>query len=160
MSKMPSGRHPAFLCDQNLGRLARWLRIMGFDTELMKTWDDGMVSEALSSGRTILTRKRSLASRQGFMLVESDHVSEQAAFLAGSLGLGDRLRPFTRCSICNQPLKYVKPDDVKARVPEYVYSTQDRFGECPVCSRVYWRGTHAMRFMHSLGLETGEGRRS
>lgn len=156
MSKMPSGPHPAFLCDQNLGRLARWLRIMGFDTELMKAWDDSVIEKALASGRTFLTRKRSLAGRSGCIVMESDHVREQAAFLHHAIRLGDKLMPFTRCSICNHQLKYAKPDDVKARVPEYVYATQDEFGECPVCARVYWKGTHAMRFMDSLDPEMRE----
>jgi uncharacterized protein len=150
MSKMPSGHPPAFLCDRNLGRLAKWLRIMGFDTELMKVWDDGAIENSLSSGRIFLTRKRSLAGRTGCIVMESDHVRAQVSLLFRVLSLGDRLRPFTRCSICNQQLKCAKPDDVKTRVPEYVYATQDAFGECPVCARVYWRGTHAMRFMDSL----------
>ncbi len=153
MSKMPSGPHPAFLCDQNLGRLAKWLRIMGFDTELMKVWDEKIIEDALTSGRTFLTRKRSLGGRRGCMVMENDHVREQAACLISVLGLVDKLRPFTRCSICNQQLKYVKPEDVKARVPEYVYSTRDEFGECPVCARIYWKGTHAVRFMDSIDPE-------
>ncbi|MRR59436.1 MAG: hypothetical protein EG824_14700 [Deltaproteobacteria bacterium] len=160
MSKMPSDPHPAFLCDRNLGRLAKWLRIMGFDTEVMKVWDDRVIEDAILSGRTFLTRKRSLAGRTGCIVMENDHVRAQVSLLFKVLSLGERLRPFTRCSICNQQLKYAKPDDVKTRVPEYVYATRDEFGECPVCARVYWRGTHATRFMDSLDPETGGSRDS
>ena len=95
-----------------------------------------------------------MRGRQGCIVVESDHVREQVSRLSLSLNLGDKILPFSRCSICNQQLKCAKPEDVKTRVPEYVYSTREEFGECPVCARIYWRGTHAERFLDSLDPDT------
>lgn len=150
MSKTHSGHRMTFLCDQNLGRLARWLRIMGFDAEYMREWDDTRIEQARSSGRIFLTRRRSMASKEGCIVIESDHIDKQIAFLDRTLGLKENIQPFSRCSICNLSLKYAKADDVKNQIPEYVYATHETFARCPGCSRIYWRGTHPDRSALSL----------
>lgn len=150
MSKMHSDHRITFLCDQNLGRLARWLRIMGFDAEYMRGWDRKRIEQARSSGRILLTRRRSFVSQEGCIVIESDHLAEQIAQLDQALNLEEKVQPFSRCSICNLPLKYVKADEVKNQVPEYVFATHGKFARCPRCSRIYWKGTHPARFMESL----------
>jgi uncharacterized protein len=150
MSKMHSGHSITFLCDQNLGRLARWLRIMGFDAEYMREWDRKRIEQARSSERIFLTRKRSMAGKEGCIVIESDHLDEQIAYLDRVLDLEEKIQPFTRCSICNLPLKCVKADDVKNQVPEYVFATHEKFARCPGCSRIYWKGTHPARSAESL----------
>ncbi|HOI08502.1 MAG TPA: Mut7-C RNAse domain-containing protein [Deltaproteobacteria bacterium] len=139
-----------FLCDQNLGRLARWLRMMGFDARYMRVWDEDTIRDAIEEGRIFLTRKRSLAFRQGVLVMESDHLDDQIAHLGMVLGLGDKIEPFSRCSICNLPLKCVKRVDVEKQVPEYVYATHDEFARCPGCSRIYWRGTQPARSLERI----------
>jgi len=140
----------AFLCDQNLGRLARWLRIMGFDAEYMREWDEKRIQKAISSGRIFLTRRRSMASKPGSIVIESDHLNEQIAELDRILHLEEKIQPFSRCSICNLSLKCAKADDVKNQVPEYVFATHEKFARCPGCSRIYWKGTHPVKSIESL----------
>jgi len=145
MSKTLSGPKAAFLCDQNLGRLARWLRMLGFDAAFMRKWDRAVIEKATSEGRIFLTRKRSMAREKGCTVVESDHLQEQLSFLNRAFSLHEKIQPFSRCSICNLPLKCVKADDVKNQVPEYVYATHREFARCPGCLRIYWKGTHPDR---------------
>jgi uncharacterized protein with PIN domain len=123
---------------------------MGFDAEYMREWDRERIERARSSGRIFLTRKRSMKSRNGCIVIESDHLDEQIAYLDHVLGLGEKIKPFSRCSICNLSLKYAKADDVKNQVPEYVFATHEKFARCPGCSRIYWKGTHPARSIESL----------
>jgi uncharacterized protein len=150
MSETHSSPRITFLCDQNLGRLARWLRMMGFDAQYMRIWNEERIEQAISSGRIFLTRKRSLSSRQGVIVMESDHLGGQIGALDRILDLGMKIQPFTRCSICNLTLKCAKREDVEKLVPEYVYATHDEFARCPGCSRIYWRGTHPARSLEII----------
>lgn len=152
MSRTPSDPRPTFLCDLNLGRLAKRLRLMGFDARYMRGWDEERVTHALREGRVLLTRKRSLKGMEGCIVMESDHVEEQIARLDAVLHIGEKIQPFSRCSVCNLPIIYVMPKDVKDRVPEYVYATQETFARCPGCSRIYWKGTHFAVSMSSLRM--------
>lgn len=150
MSETPSGRHLSFLCDQNLGRLAKWLRMMGYDTEYMRVWNKDRTRNAVAEGRIVLTRIRRYARKRHHILVLSDHVEGQLRQIDRELGLISRARWFTRCNVCNEPLVYVKPEIVKDIVPEYVYANHDDFAQCPRCQRVYWRGTHPLRIMEAV----------
>ncbi len=150
MSEMPSGRELRFLCDQNLGRLAKWLRIMGFDTTYTRSWDKSILNKALLEERIVLTRIRKMARRKGCIVIESDHVREQLLHLESIFDLSSKTRWFTRCNICNEALICAKPYDVKDRVPEYVYLTQKEFARCPKCSRIYWKGTHLVNSMKAI----------
>ena len=154
MSEMPSGRDLRFLCDQNLGRLAKWLRIMGFDTTYTRILNKDILENALSEERIVLTRIRKMARRKGCILIESDHVREQLLHLDRILDLASKTRWFTRCNICNETLICAKPYDVKDRVPEYVYLTQEEFARCPKCSRIYWKGTHLVNSMKTINAIT------
>jgi hypothetical protein len=149
MSKMHSDPSVRFLCDQNLGRLAKWLRILGFDTEYMERWDDTQVKDALSSGRIVLTRKQKPATVSGMVIIRRDKLREQIRELSALYDLGKAWSPFTRCSLCNTRLAAVSHDDVMGCVPEYVYATQDVFARCTTCRRIYWKGTH---FNHAREL--------
>ena len=149
MSEMHSGPSVRFLCDQNLGRLAKWLRILGYDAEYMACWDDKRVGDAFSSGRVVLTRKRKLALRSGVILIKNDRLREQIRELSAVYDLGRAVTPFTRCNLCNTSLTAVSREEVKGIVPEYVYATQDVFVMCPSCKRIYWKGTH---FEHTQEL--------
>ena len=141
---------PAFIVDRNVGRLARWLRMMGYDAVLFgEEGDDKMIATALGQGRTILTRdtgipRRRLATtgRLGVFLLDSDNPAEQIRRLVLGLGLDPLLAPFSRCLEDNRPLVERTRDEVASRVPPYVFKTQPEFRECPSCHRIYWRGTH------------------
>ncbi len=150
MSKMHSGPQVSFLCDQNLGRLARWLRIMGFDTEYMRTWDDDAIERARAAGRIFLTRRRDFASDRQSIVLESDFLKDQLGYLDKRLKLSEMLQPYSRCSICNASLKCVKAQDVKNLVPEYVSTTRETFVRCPHCLRIYWKGTHTVKMVEAM----------
>ena len=150
MSEMPSGRKMRFLCDQNLGRLAKWLRIMGFDTTYMCIWDEEIIEKALSDERIVLTRFRKMAGRKDFYVIKSDHIREQLSQVERLFALSSKTKWFSRCNVCNENLICAKSYDVKDRVPEYVYATQEDFAQCPKCSRIYWKGTHLEKSMETI----------
>lgn len=124
--------------------------MMGYDTVFFDGADDStMVRQALAEGRVILTRdtaitKRRLATsgRLKVILFRSESPEEQMRQLLGSLDLIAGAHPFTICLECNVPLVERRPEEVKDRVPPYVFRTQAQYMECPRCRRVYWRGTH------------------
>jgi uncharacterized protein with PIN domain len=139
-----------FIVDSNVGRLARWLRIAGFDTVFINDLDDNrLVRLALSEGRVLLTKdtqilKRRVATtgRLKVILIESEEVKAQLRQVVKMLKLAEKIKPFTLCLECNQPLVPKDKEEVKDLVPPYVFETQTQYMECPACHRVYWRGTH------------------
>ncbi|HOM28522.1 MAG TPA: Mut7-C RNAse domain-containing protein [Deltaproteobacteria bacterium] len=143
---MPSGPNPpSFACDRNLGRLAKWLRLMGFDTLYLRDDDPHRLLGAALSGRIVLTRRRALRGRPGVVVVERDRALDQVREVVSSLGLEGPLDAFSRCSLCNEPLVEETPEGVSGLVPDHVLATRDRFARCPSCGRVYWKGTHLDR---------------
>ncbi len=127
-----------------LGTLAKWLRILGFDTLFDPALDDYQLMRlARAEDRVLLTRDRELARRHGVrtLLVESEHLDEQIRQVLADLDLEPE-RSFTRCPVCNEPLQPIDRQAVKERVPAYVARTHQTFKICPACQRVYWRGTH------------------
>jgi uncharacterized protein with PIN domain len=138
-----------FMVDSNVGKLARWLRMMGYDTRFFNDGSDTqMVREALEEGRVILTRDTQIAKRRvattgqlKVILLSSDDPRQQICQVIASLKLG-LMYPFTVCLECNQSLEERSPAQVKDLVPPYVFQTQRQYMECPACHRIYWRGTH------------------
>jgi hypothetical protein len=147
-----------FIVDSNVGRLARWLRIVGFDTMFINDLDDNrLVRLALSEGRVLLTKdtqilKRRVATtgRLKVILIESEEVKAQLRQVVKALNLGDKIKPFTLCLECNQPLVLSEKEDVKELVPPYIFQAQTQYMQCPACQRVYWRGTHWQRMSREL----------
>ena len=133
-----------FLADEMLGRLARWLRILGYDTLYLSPVNDHeLVRLARAEGRVLLTRDTGLARRRGVktLLVASQHLEEQLAQVLGDLTL-EPSPAFSRCMVCNALLQPLAREDARQRVPRYVYRTHEEFLLCPGCDRVYWRGSH------------------
>ena len=136
-----------FLCDRNLGRLVKWLRILGYDT----LWDRGdanndFLGKAWQAGRILLTRKRNLdASRfERLIVLKSDRVEEQICEILEILSIKpDPADRMTLCLRCNTKLEAVMESEVQGTVPEYVYQNRTFFKRCPICKRIYWPGTHA-----------------
>jgi uncharacterized protein with PIN domain len=136
---------PKFIADVMVGKLARWLRMLGFDVLYSNTLqDDEILRLAQSENRVILTRDTGFAARRGkhqCVFIESDHYKEQVQQVLRKFDLKD-FRIFSRCLECNTPLEDVDKEAVFERVPPFVYLTQERFAKCPGCERVYWHGTH------------------
>ena len=131
------------LVDATAGKLARWLRILGFDTEYIATCDiPPIVKLARQSGRSVVSRNARLVGRLGGgILLESDTLEKQVRQVVRTVGR-DKLAFFTRCSVCNAELESVEKQTIRGRIPEYVYENHDEFAICPVCGRYYWQGTH------------------
>ncbi len=133
-----------------MGKLAKWLRMMGYDSLFFDGSDDSkMVARALAEGRVILTRDTEIMKRRVInsgrlkaILINSEEPEQQIRQLIDTLDLKRQFRPFTLCLECNQPLVQRSPEEVKDRVPPYVYRTQSQYMECSACHRIYWRGTH------------------
>jgi uncharacterized protein with PIN domain len=142
---------PRFLADVMLGRLARWLRYLGYDTAYERTGEDAdLVRRAQGEGRVLLTRDRGILRRwpsAGGLLVEGDRSLDQLRRVVDRFGL-TRLPP--RCTVCNGALTDLPRERAASRVPPYVARTQEPFRACATCGRVYWDGTHARRMSRLL----------
>jgi hypothetical protein len=127
-----------------LGTLARWLRILGYDTIFDPALDDHQLARlALAQDRVLLTRDRALAEKRGVrtLLIESEQLDDQIQQVLADLQLEPE-QSFSRCPVCNALLESVDREAVQNRVPAYVARTHERFMHCPECGRVYWRGSH------------------
>ena len=141
---------PKFIVDCNVGKLAKWLRLMGYDTRFFNGSDDSqLVAIAQAEGRVILSRDTQIMKRRVItsgqlkaVLIHSDEPERQMQQVIDALGLDCRFRPFTLCLECNQVLVERSKGEVKDLVPPYVFQTQSQFVQCPACHRIYWRGTH------------------
>ena len=142
-------RDPRFVADTHLAKLARHLRMAGFDTLLAHEWDDDrIVACSLAERRTILTRDKGMLRRaeveRGYF-VRAIHADEQLAEVVRALQLEPLVRPFTRCRECNTPLEEVAREAVIEQVPPKVRAFYERFRRCPGCGRIFWEGTHFAR---------------
>jgi uncharacterized protein len=142
-----------FAADRMLGRLVKWLRVIGEDVIYGPHLTGyGLIRAGRAEGRLILTRDRRLKQKQPppFIFIESDHYREQLRQVIQECGLkpGDGL--FTRCVACNTVLQPRAKETVEKIVPPYVFSTQEKFSWCPACQRVYWPATHLEKMLHEL----------
>lgn len=137
---------PKFIVDEMLGKLAKWLRTIGYDTVYYKNGSDsGLVQRALEEDRIILTRDTRLVERKlarKSFLIKSDKTWEQLKEVIEEFRLDATSNLFTRCTICNEKLLSANRDDVRGNIPIYTYLTQNEFSVCPSCRRIYWSGTH------------------
>jgi uncharacterized protein len=148
---------PRFLADCNVGRLARWLRALGYDASYhARIGDAELVREAAAESRVLLTRDRDLTKRRVIqtgvvraILIRDDEVTKQLRQVFAELGL-ELKEALTRCIECNSELESRVPATVAERVPPYVRLTQSRYSECPDCGRIYWAGTHWQRMREVL----------
>lgn len=149
MLRQPNQPVIHFMADAMLGRLARWLRILGYDTAYEKViTDDALIDRALRENRWLLTRDRHLAQRKRLRgrhaLVISDDVEGQLHQLHRDLkiDLNVNHRRGYRCADCNVALSSISPDDARPLVPPFVAQQYREFLQCPHCHRVFWPGTH------------------
>jgi len=139
-----------FIVDNNVGKLAKWLRMMGYDTLFFNGSDDWeMIMTALAEGRVLLTRDTQImrrgvvtSGRLKAILIQSEDPEQQMRQVVETLNLDCQSRLFTICLECNQPLVERSKQQVEDLVPSHVFQTQSQYVECPACHRIYWRGTH------------------
>lgn len=135
-----------------LGRLARCLRILGYDTAYAGHLNDSRIlAWARYEGRILLTRDHLLAKRAGALaiLVEEEKINKQLSEIDKKTGLTKRAW-FSRCPVCNQALELTTSADSRPYIPLYVYRGFSEVKRCPSCQRIFWKGTHWVRFRNSL----------
>ncbi len=147
-----------FILDVHLGKLARRLRMFGFDTLYETDYADPQIVEiALADGRTILTRDRGLLQRRpvasgqvpGY-LVQAEQVDERVREVLTHFGLIDEIAPFRRCMACNGPIEPVAKAEIVDQLEPLTAAHYDEFYRCANCGRVYWRGSHFDKMQASI----------
>lgn len=137
---------PKFILTKELGRLAKWLRILGYDSEYFTEEKlSSLIIAALRDNRIILTRNHKMSDIDAakILYIKSEHIKEQLVQALRELNLQpDEALMFSRCIVCNLELSNIEKEKVKDKVPEYVFKTQDDFVNCHQCKRIYWQGTH------------------
>jgi hypothetical protein len=146
---------PEFACDAMLGRLARWLRVLGYRAAYFPRTDDArLVREARAAGLILLTRDTRLILRRSIgphYLVRANDPFEQLVEVVRAFSLP--VEPARRgcvCVACNGMPVPVPKALVRGLVPPYVYGTQSAFTRCPDCGRIYWPATHRREMDRTL----------
>ncbi len=141
---------PKFVADHMLGSLARWLRMMGYDTVYDKQLDDPSIAKlARAENRFVLTRDKELGKEPGALLVVEDDLDLQLKAVSTRYGLKFN-DDMIRCSTCNGELQGLNKDEAKGSVPEGAFANNDKFWKCSKCGKVYWKGTHWNGIMERL----------
>lgn len=150
-----------FIADSMLGRLARWLRLLGHDTLYYPQIEDRVLLKiAREDNRILLTRDSRLVKVRGlqhFLLLKENNPFKQLKNVILTFKLynnklegveGDII--LSRCAVCNSTLNNVPKEEVKNLIPEYVYQTSNIFKQCSKCGKLYWKGTHPEKFRKKL----------
>lgn len=156
-------RETKFVLDVHLGKLAAYLRMLGFDTSYRSCFDDAEIAAiSAEEHRILLTRDRGLLKRgnvtHGYWLRETDS-RRQAGEIVARFDLARAIRPFTRCMACNAELVDAPKSQVLDRLPPRAAELYDEFRQCPRCRRIYWKGSHYRRmeqWIESMGFRSGE----
>ena len=145
---------PRFVLDNHLGRLAAYLRMLGFDCLYENTYDDDELAEVVQrEERILLSRDRRLLMRKavthGYCL-RSLNSLEQVSEVIQRFDLLKRILPFHRCLRCNHPLEPVSKEAVLDRLEPLTKLYFDEFQICPACKQIYWKGSHYERMQHLI----------
>ena len=144
-----------FICDDNLGKLAKFLRILGYDTLFCSKIDDHkLIRKSLEEKRVILTRDTKLSrfkTAQNQLLVKNNESIQQLKQVIEHFKLKPKKKDlFSRCLLCNNILEEIKKEEVKDNIPPYVFKTQKDFVICKSCHKIFWKGTHTERLKEKL----------
>ncbi len=144
-------REPKFIADVHLGKLTRYLRMMGFDVLYKNEFDDDeIVNLSITKTRAILTRDRGILKRSevthGYW-VRSTKIKEQVIEVIKRFDLKNIIKEFSRCITCNSVLKPIFKSEIIDDLPPKVLKTQADFSRCPACKKNYWKGTHHQKML-------------
>ncbi|MCD6257699.1 Mut7-C RNAse domain-containing protein [Candidatus Aerophobetes bacterium] len=137
-----------FFADSMLGKLARWLRLMGFDTLYYPSIsDEELIRESQKDGRIVLTKDSELVrenkNKVNFLYIVPSDPYEQIKIVIKKFKLDPWKGLFSRCVHCNEPIKKIENIlEIKDEVPSYAYQNSSSFYRCPACGRIYWEGSH------------------
>ena len=156
------GESAGFIADIHLGRAARRLRLLGFDTAWFTGREDRELLDIMEAeGRILLTRDRRLLMNNRVVLgccVRSEHLPEQIRQVLHRYSLAGRARPFSRCIACNSPLEERKKETVNALLEPKTRRYYEKFHGCPRCGKVYWEGSHMPSLQAFVHEVLGAGR--
>lgn len=143
-----------FIADRTLGRLAKWLRILGFDTLYDPEAADSRLHDLCRPGSVMLTRTHRVRLKfrsRNLIFIKSNDPEDQLREVIKALNLSQAdVRPFSRCLICNTPIEPIEKESIRNAVPDYVWETQNDFRQCPRCRKIYWHGSHTDRSMERI----------
>ena len=138
-----------FAADRMLGKLAKWLRILGYDTLYSRSLSNDKFLELADKDRVLLSRNTKILGKvppDRLIFVEANDPKMQIREIVRLLGLKPNPHDFfTRCTVCNGLLDRVTSKDVIGKVPDHVWAAHRRFSGCTVCGRIYWQGSHLAR---------------
>lgn len=148
-------RDPRFLADAHLGRLARYLRLLGFDTLYFNdAGDHRLVEISLGERRVLLTRDRALLMHRALThgcFIRAVAPTEQLEELFERLDLYRLVAPFTRCMECNGRLQRVEKREILSALPKRAGQIYTEFWRCSDCAKIYWKGSHYRRLARFVG---------
>lgn len=146
-------RKPRFLLAENLNRLAKWLRLLGYDAAVYRSIStDKMINLAIRERRILLTRAKKIAARKEKfprILIRSENHKQQLCELFNYISFDEKYI-FSRCRECNKLLFDITKDKIKELVPEFIFNSQTEFVICRKCGKIFWRGTHYQNMMQDL----------
>ncbi len=129
------------MCDSMLGRLARWLRLLGYDAPLLKP-----IPAQAPPGESLLTRRRAWQGRPGVLFIRHDRLEDQLRQAMAELQLTpDPALFFSRCLECNVLVEPLERRAAAGRVPDFILDTAESFTQCPHCGKVFWPGSHGKK---------------
>lgn len=164
-SKTFATDNPRFICDVHLWKLARRLRLLGFDTRFNPQWDDAELADICQKEHLLLlSRDRGLLKRnkveQGLLIRNTDP-EKQVSEVIYRLGIGTKAEPFTRCLICNGILEPVSiggeffEKKIKPQIPKNILEWCKEFHFCPACGRIFWKGSHYNKLIKMIDKYLG-----
>ncbi len=143
-----------FAADRTLGKLAKWLRILGFDTIFESDASGKSFFAYLNEDRIVLTRTGRIKTQftaHRLAFITSNCLNEQLKQVIVETGIRSAdIRPFSRCIHCNVPIVEVDKNDVSGLVPDYIFETHNEFNTCRQCNRIFWPGSHTKRTMERI----------
>jgi uncharacterized protein with PIN domain len=144
-----------FAAERTLGKLARWLRLLGFDTAFENEISGGPWLKCLKPGTILLTRtervRKALPASQKFIFIQSNDTVQQLRQIIEELGIGlQEARPFSRCLNCNVTIESIAKEKIQGKVPDYIWENNTEFQSCPKCNNIYWPGSHTKRSLDRI----------
>lgn len=140
-----------FVVDNMLGKLAKSLRSIGFDTRYASVKDRGQLSQYQNAGFLVVTRNQRWRGLDHVLFLGANDPEGQLVELIEALSISsEEIHPLSRCTLCNASLLQIARDEAFGRVPDFIFETNESFHRCPVCQRVYWRGSHPKRIVERL----------
>jgi uncharacterized protein len=147
----PNDPEKRFIVDVMLGKLAKWLRVLGFDAKIAPLKERSRIESLMAQGFIPVTRSEKWRSIEGLVFIRGNDPFEQLKELISRLDIrqGD-VRPFSRCSICNAELSRIPREAALGNVPDFVFETVTDFRQCLECRKIYWPGSHKGRMLDRL----------